>query len=292
MSCYIFPEEFEAEIYRNLHPDLQYMNFYQLQSHYENFGRNEGRIANSLKNRSDFSSLIQNNMKSLEIGPFANPIITGNNVDYADYLDNDALIARATSIGLDPSRVPFIKYVLSNTSLDEIDVEYDAVISSHNIEHQPDLVAHLAQVHRLVQKKQGRYFLLIPDKRYCFDRNIKETTIADILEAHENKMVVHSLKSIIEHRALTVHNNSHTHWMEGGNEQRMIPNYIAIKTAIAEWKAANGGYIDVHAHQFTPDSFVTIINLLRELGYLSWEVERLYPTRRDSNEFWVILRSL
>ena len=58
----------------------------------------------------------------------------------------------------------------------------------------------------------GCYVIIIPDKRYCFDHFINETTIADVVNMNVNKVKNHSVKSVIEHRGLTCHNDSVRHW--------------------------------------------------------------------------------
>ncbi len=285
----LLPSELEIDVYRNIHPDIKHMTDEQLLAHYQKFGRDEGRQANRLKDRNDFAALIPNDLLALEIGPFANPIKQGDNVHYADFLGQAELIERALKLGIKPERVPVVHHILSETPLNKIDVHYDAVISSHCIEHQPDLIKHLTDVHSLVQANAGRYFLLIPDKRYCFDRFIAESTIADILEAHEAQRIVHTLKSVIEHRALITANNATEHWKK---TQKGVPKVdpAKVNNALKEWRNAQGAYIDVHAWYFTPDSFAEIISLLNKLSLIDLEVERLYPTRRFRNEFWAILK--
>ena len=61
-----------------------------------------------------------------------------------------------------------IDYVSSDGNLNIIKDKFDYVLSSHCVEHQPDLILHFKNVEKLL-KKQGYYFLIIPDKRYCFD---------------------------------------------------------------------------------------------------------------------------
>jgi hypothetical protein len=135
----------------------------------------------------------------------------------------------------------------------------------------------------------GRYFAIIPDKRYCFDKQIAPSTIADVILAYEEKRTAHNIKSVIEHKALTVHNEAQAHW-EGRNDPKYEPvNYDRVKEAIDEFRGANGRYIDVHAWYFTPDSFACLIGGLNKLGLVALELERLYRTRYGSNEFWVIL---
>ena len=208
-----FPPSYDPTYYQHNNPDLAQMGSVELLAHYENHGIREGRVANALKDRRDFARLIQPDQSALEIGPFASPLLSGQNVSFCDVLSCEELKERARSLNIDPEQVPYIRYKLGPRFLDDIPEKFDAILSSHNIEHQPDIVNHLCQVERRLNP-QGRYFVIIPDKRYCFDRDIAESTIADILQAHEEKRTVHALKSIIEHRALTVHNDASRHWQE------------------------------------------------------------------------------
>ena len=291
MNDIFLPPEFEIDIYRKFNQDLlcKFISDVQIARHYEEYGRNEGRIANRLLSRSNFVNLITNDMKTLEIGPFTDPVVSGENVIYADYLDQNELIERARLHDREYKNTPFIKYVTSKIPLSDIPEEFDIVISSHCIEHQPDLISHLLDIQRLIENRNGMYFLLVPDKRYCFDRYINESTIADILDAHRNGLKVHSLKNVISHRALTTHNDSVKHW-EDADFQRPIIDYKKVDFAIKEFDKANGSYIDVHSWFFTPASFYENINLLNALGIINLKVERVYFTRRNAIEFWAILK--
>jgi SAM-dependent methyltransferase len=289
----MLPFEFEASSYRANYSDLAGLSDTDLQAHYIQFGRSEGRISNCLASREDFIRVIDPKLVALEIGPFNNPLLIGNGVVYCDVLDQKGLQNRAKQYGLNVDRTPDIKYVLSDKGLDAIHDCFDVVLSSHCIEHQTDLITHLKQIERLISSRKGKYFLLVPDKRYCFDRNIAESTVAEVIDAFESRRVRHPLRSVIEHRALTIHNDSLTHWQSRTNTS-VVPAPVspdAIRAAIHEWREANGKYVDVHAWYFTPDSFRQIVILLNQLDYLSLTIEELYPTRYGSNEFWAVLKS-
>ena len=100
----------------------------------------------------------------------------------------------------------------------------------------------------------GLYVIICPDKRYYFDHFIKESTIADIILMNEQKLTKHSIKSVIEHRALKCHNDSSRHWNNDHENQSVDNNNQLLLNAINEYKNTEG-YIDVHSLQFTPHSF-------------------------------------
>lgn len=283
------PLDFDLSFYKQINPDLASIEDSKLFEHYKNHGMNEGRKANIITGRSVFVDYVKRSGKVIEIGPFVHPAITGPNVVYADYLGTDDLVRRAESAGLAFSNPPNIKYVLSKNSLGDIPEKFDAVFSSHCIEHQVDLIQHLKDVRKILSD-DGRYFMVIPDKRYCFDRFNNISTIADIIDAHYNDKSNHSLKSVIEHIALITHNDPLQHW-----DSSVPPKYTIdpkkIRFAIDKWLACKGEYIDVHAWYFTPESFVSNINLLNDLGCINLQIERVYPTQRGAIEFYAVLSS-
>jgi len=280
------PTTIDPDLYRASDPTLAALDDEAAIAHYRAQGRDKGVIASPLALREELVRFIEDDASVLEIGPYNRPLRHGPRVEYLDVLDAEQLRARAREQGLDPAGVPnVIDHV---GELDGVDREYDAVLSRHAIEHQPDLVRHLRQIERIL-KSGGGYFLIIPDKRYCFDHFIAESTIADILQAHHEGRRSHTLKSLIEHRALTVHNEHKRHWL-GEHGNRLRNRTARVEAALREYEAANGVYIDVHAWYFTPDSFGAIVTALRELGLIGLQLAGIYDTARDRNEFCAILK--
>jgi SAM-dependent methyltransferase len=285
------PAEFDWRFYRACYRDLRTFDPEQLAAHYQQYGKKEGRCASAAAIRENFIKLIPDSGAVLEIGPFYHPVTSGDKVRYFDVLDSAGLKMRAETIGADPKNIPsLIHYVSPTGELSSVPDRFEAVISSHCIEHQPDLIKHLQDVAELLVDR-GCYFLLIPNKRYCFDHFIDETTIADVIDAHVEHRRVHALRSVIEHRALTTHNDAARHW----RGDHADPDYgltIAERTrrALGEFTAASGNYIDVHAWQFTPESFREITALLCRLGYSSMRPLRVYDSPYGTHEFTAILQ--
>ena len=184
--------------------------------------------------------------------------------------------------------MPFIDFKLGSDGLESIPIQFDSVVSSHNIEHQPDLLLHLNQIEKILSTS-GKFYALVPDNRFCFDRTLARSTIADVLEAHFTQKKVHSLKSIIEHKCLTTHNDATRHWQTKfqSQEAQVVP--ASVLEAVDLWRQSANGYIDVHAWYFTPDSFSKILNLLFEMKLTKLKVEKIFETSYGSNEFWAIL---
>jgi SAM-dependent methyltransferase len=280
------PPTIDPDTYRASDPKLGKLDDAAAIAHYRAEGRAKGVVASPLALRENLLLFIEDGISLLEIGPFFRPLMRGPGVEYLDVLTADQLRARALEVGGDPAGVPDTIHHVGG--LDAVDRTYDAVLSSHAIEHQPDLVAHLQQVERILNPG-GAYFLIIPDRRYCLDHFIADSTIAGVLQAHHERRTVHTLQSVVEHRALTVHNDAVRHWRgDHGDPER---NQAAhAQAAIDEYVAAKGGYVDVHAWYFTPPAFRLILTDLKRLGLIGLEISGLYHPAHDRNEFCAILK--
>lgn len=279
----------DIEFYRSRHADLAGFDDSRILDHFSKYGIREGRLPSTLSVRDGIIELCKQHESLLEIGPFNNPIVRGENVSYFDILDKEALVERAKAIGIDSHSIPEVQYSSPDGSLRGIDRKFDAVMSSHNIEHQVDLINHLREVSEILND-QGSYYLLIPDKRYCFDHYIQESSIADVISAHDEQRKVHSLGAVIEHRALTTHNDPGEHWA-GRHGHHTLESYChRIKAAEQEYEDAKGGYVDVHAWQFTPSGFSMIVNLLFLLGRSDFGDNLIFSTPYGGIEFTAILR--
>jgi hypothetical protein len=286
-----FPPEVDLSFYRQRYPQLAPMDDQTLAKHFDLHGRSEGRQASSAALRAGFIPLFERFRPVLEIGPFDRPMVTGRGVSYFDVLDRDALIEKAKTAGR-TGTVPHIDYVSPIGDLSVVDRTFAAVCSAHCIEHQPDLIAHLRHVGRLLDEG-GYYFLAAPDKRFSFDHFIPESTVADIIQAHEEKHSVHTLANIIRHIGLSTHNDAPRHWdgehADAGYHERISAR---IEKAIVQFHASNGNYIDVHAWRFSPASFRQMMEMLCVMGLIPFKVVRVYDTPRPRVEFMAILQKV
>lgn len=288
----VFPETFDLTIYRNLNLDLLDFSDEALTLHYDRYGRNEGRIACAIHSRETFAKTIieQVNSQIIEIGPFTRPLVTGKNVSYFEVLTTDALSARALEQGLDPAQIPTIDFVDEFGDLTCIDVKFQTAASSHCIEHQPNLISHLNQVENLLDT-DGYYFLVIPDKRFCFDHYLAETTIGEVLANHFVKQKNHKFENILKHKIETTHNDPVRHW-EGDHGVQMFESQVEQVLQLSQqlYLESHSSYVDVHSMFFTPESFEKIIKEINVLGLTNFQVERVYETVRNDLEFFVILK--
>jgi SAM-dependent methyltransferase len=282
------PPEFDEHVYRALHADLAPFSDSSLRDHYRRHGQKEGRRAHTIGDRHAFVGLLSPDLDVLEIGPQHAPLVSGPRARYFDLYDKDTLVAQASARGYPTHLVPNIDYVSSSADLGIVDRKFDAVVSSHVVERQPDLVGHLDSVRRLL-RQGGLYFALIPDKNYCFDHFMPLTTIADLLAGHLEKRTRHTLRSQIAYAALRTHNDCPRHWR--GDHEPVTPSTASIARTIELHSKRDGRYDDVHAWYFEPASFKQSMQLLHDLGETDFTLLRLYPTQTHSNEFWVILEA-
>lgn len=280
---------FDADYYRSVHADMEGFSAAAAEAHFNAYGIAEGRLGAPCGVREEFVCLLPTQGLILEIGPFAGPTARGANVRYADVLSQDDLRARAISLGIESVGVPEIHYVLTDFDLGRISDRFAAVVSSHCVEHQTDLLRHFQAVETLLEEG-GLYCLMVPDKRFCFDHFLAESTVADVMTAYARRNTVHDVGSIIEHWAMTTHNDTERHWQGDHGAPRLAESPEQLFNAIKAHAESEGRYVDVHAWQFTPSSFATIADLLHKLGLTQLRPIAVHNTPRGRNEFCVMLQ--
>ena len=290
-SAQDLPPELDPVFYRQTNPDVRALSDKALADHFRDHGIREGRSGSRAANRKGFLTLLDQAESILEIGPMAAPVSKGAHVKYFDVLATPELKTKAAQHGMNPRDCPDIDYVSPTGDLSVIDAQFAAVVSSHAIEHQPDFIAHLNHVARLLQPR-GRYFLLIPDKRYCFDHFVPESSIAGIIDAHLARRTLHRASSVIENVALRTHNDPLRHWRGDHGERQFETSPFFIQNGVDLYRNNEGKYIDTHAWQFSPTSFREIINLLYELNFAPFRPARVYETVYGSHEFYAVLEKV
>ena len=111
-----------------------------------------------------------------------------------------------------------IDFVEKHGNLKIIKYKFDFFYSSHNLEHQIDLIEHLNQANDALNSN-GKYLIFIPDKRYCFDYFKAESTLADVLYSHYLNSNKHTLLAFLKD-CIRTHNEPQLHL--SGNHGRPL----------------------------------------------------------------------
>ena len=225
---------------------------------------------------------------ALEIGPFYHPAVTGPNAKYFDVLDASQMRARAA--GLPNLNVPeVIDFVSPTGDMSIIQGTYDYVVSSHAVEHAPDLITHFKNVERIL-KPDGKYLLVVPDKRYCFDHFVPETTILEVLAAHAERRMKHPASKVLEQYAVATHNDAARHWHgDHADPGWTLLDPQNLRRGLEVYEGAHGSYIDVHSWRFSPQSFQTLTRQLFDMGLITLRVAEVVDTPRNMLEFGMVM---
>jgi SAM-dependent methyltransferase len=277
------PTEFDPKSYRKRYPNLASLRRSELRKHWRTQGRHNSLNASPVENRDELLGCLQEAEHLLEIGPFDNPSLEflrrpGLMVDYADHFSREEMVDRAQNIkGRDPQRIPPIRYVLAQGGYEQITQRYNAVVSHHCLEHQPDMILHLQQVATLL-KPGGVYLCTLPDHRRCFDRFLPPTTLIDVVTAHLEARTRPPLQAVLEHRCFTVQN-----WRHAADPIKQPDTELPkrLRAALDEYLGTT--YVDVHCWKFTNDRFRQLMRQLLTLNFLPAQTQ--WKTYNFGNEF-------
>jgi hypothetical protein len=245
--------------------------------------------------RQEFVKLIPKPARILEIGPYNNPGLSKADYPNLKYMD----IFTSEQISLDQARythtveIPSIDIIADPkaTPTFSTDLKFDFIFSAHNIEHYPDIITHLNEVASLAASPNTKYFLAVPDRRYCFDYYQQESSFADMITAYQLGIKQHTAASYIKNKLYTTHNNIWAHWMDDHGEDPRTKDIDIkdLKKLVAEALNPNTDFADIHAWVFTNDSFMRNINTLNELGLQPWRVDLVSKPKSLTPEFYTIM---
>lgn len=288
---YLEISDFNAEIYR-ISPDLRRLSQEDLIHHYLNYGIKEGRFYNTIVDRKSFLESIDKRGKMLEISPLSNPQL---NAKSPGYYSVDAYDAKGLSekykndSGIKSEKIIEPNFVVTNHDYSKITEKFNCVFSSHNIQHAPCVVSFLNNLESILDSN-GSINLVIPDKRYCFDYFKNETSIYDVIQLYHDKPSKPRLSDVLRMKIQSTHNDSQAHWDANGHGVDLTEIELPKRYAAILKEYETGKYIDAHVSYFTPASFMSIINVLKDMRLINLKIHRLYHTLNGALEFYVILK--
>jgi SAM-dependent methyltransferase len=162
--------------------------------HYRVFGRREGRpLRPELTRRNKMlAGLDIRRMSGIEIGPLDKPLISKSegNVLYVDHADAALLRdSYKNDSKVNTDNIVEIDGIWGDNTLSAAigsDKRFDYVVASHVVEHVPDLISCLEEIHAVL-KQDGSLRLTVPDKRYTFDYDRDPSKLCDVLDAYIRK---------------------------------------------------------------------------------------------------------
>jgi hypothetical protein len=245
--------------------------------------------------RQEFVKLIPKPARILEIGPYNNPGLSKTDYPNLKYMD----IFTSEQISLDQERythtveIPEIDIIADPkaTPTFSTDLKFDFIFSAHNIEHYPDIITHLNEAASLAASPNTKYFLAVPDRRYCFDYYQQESCFSDMITAYQLGIKSHTPASYIKHKLYSTHNNIWAHWMgdHGEDPRSKDVDLKQLKTLVDEALNPNTDFADVHAWIFTNESFQRTINTLYELKLQPWHVDIVSKPKDMTPEFYAVM---
>lgn len=243
-------------------------------------------------------SCISRDKAGIEIGPWCSPLAPkrdGYRTTVVDVRDLEQLRTMAEQRGFPAEKVANLEAVdvIGDASrLHElvrsagITSGYGWIISSNNIEHLPDAIGFLSSCGELLEP-DGLLGMVVPDKRFCFDRYQPLTTLAGMLRARasladpfEPSWAAFQQKSLAA--LLVAPDGSRRHaWSIEADR----PDAVAVGDCRPAFRTLSDSLTDNapetffgHRWRFTPASFELFVQDLRAVGLIALEIETIGVT--------------
>jgi hypothetical protein len=189
-----------------------------------------------------------------------------------------------------------VNYVWKGESLKSLIGDFapvDYVIASHVLEHVPNLVGWLQEMHSIL-KPGGLVVLAVPDKRFCFDYFRELTGPEHLIEASLEAYCRPSSRMVFDYYAKSVRWKDDISWCTWGPfpAESELVNMHTLREAMQQARLAKeqGVYIDVHCWVFTPRSFLENMKFLMDFNLLPYKIVDFFDT--DYNEFIVCFEAM
>ncbi|MBT9316766.1 class I SAM-dependent methyltransferase [Leptothoe spongobia] len=227
--------------------------------------------------------IIDRNKLGLEIGPSHRPIAPkkeGFNVHIIDHLSREQLLEKYSQHDVCLEDIEEVDFIWSGESFLDLlnENKYEWIIASHVVEHTPDLIGFLENC-ASVLKQDGLLLLLVPDKRFCFDKFRPISGLGKVIENHLSKNSIHSVGSIAEYFLNIVCQDKKIAWHPSDKGSYQMLHSLEDATRMMDVAKSQNTYVDVHNWCFVPHSFRLIIHDLFSLGFTPLKEHLFYPTQ-------------
>jgi len=233
---------------------------------------------------------------SVEIGPGINSVIPqGENNRFIDMYENDDESNPHTNVD---ANLVHIDYVWSpGQSYADIVPEgerFRNAVSSHCIEHVPCLVKYLCNIREILHE-DGKFYVIIPHRTYMFDHYRSRSTLGDVVASYKTGRQLPKAPSSLDALLMRSVNDPSKYWNEESPPPRVVTESAESMNEMIDERLAmvsNDEYVDDHHWVYDEYSFSFIVQNLRKLGLVDFEVETSHKPIRPYNEFLVVLRAV
>jgi SAM-dependent methyltransferase len=203
-------------------------------------------------NRFNYLSKLVNlkDSEGLEIGACDLPTVPreAGKCEFADFRSAEEM-SRLWNLQLET--VMPVQYILKRDTKvhHQIDKKFDYVVLCHVIEHIPNMIGYIKDLHNLL-KTGGVMLIVCPDKRRTPDASRPSTTIEHLLDDYYNDCYYPSLEHILEFGKT---------WFD-----ELKQKSLRSAKEFYEWGSQNfeSGLADAHCHVWTDEEFFTQIQYL------------------------------
>lgn len=232
----------------------------------------------------------------IEIGALTTPIVGRGEgeIIYVDHTDTESLRRKYRDhTAVDVRRIVEVDAVWGGNTLQQaigVDRKVDYVLACHVIEHVPDLIGWLQEV-KAVLRPGGTLRLIVPDRRFTFDRLRRETRLADIVFAQMVATRIPLAPMLLDHILEVASVDAMAAW-RGEIDDDALTRMHTLQMAIdvAQDATRNGTYHDVHCWVFTAETFAALMARAASLGLIGYECVDFHDTETGDIEFFVALR--
>lgn len=250
-----------------------------------------------------FHNLIRDkSMRILELGPLNRPIAEKGlypNTIYCDirsteevralYSGNDYLAA--TGIEIDVETIVPVDHVVKGCYAESFanEEKFDCVIASHVLEHMDDLIFSLRDIAQIL-KPGGIFYIVYPDKRYCFDHFRTSASFRDAYHVFQQGAKNNAPMVLDFYFSVIPENNPFLFWEKDGllNE---LPRAPFANAAAHYERALNGERMeDVHYWPFTDMDFLKFLYDCTRAGLLPFRCISFQPCAQNDQQFLIALQ--
>jgi hypothetical protein len=202
------------------------------------------------------------------------------------------------------TKIVNVNYILDSSKIynEYINEKFNLVFSSHNIEHQPDIITHLNNVESILVDG-GYYCIICPDFRFIFDMYRNPTTIPDVLNAYLRKDKTPQFITQMEHLFISGQtpnkaNINRISWDMTSNQDRLLTqNKLINKDFNLSFEEIKNyynttKYNDCHVGKFYYENFIDILNYLYKIDLTKFKIDFIHVSTNEEYcyEFGIILK--